>query len=85
MARRLPSFGTYLRVMRHQPAFWLKLLPATAFGLSLLLTSGPGALGVALGIAAVVLLILFPFWRRLALRRPERYTFGNTHLLDQDG
>jgi hypothetical protein len=73
-----------MRVIWHQPAFWLKTASTVAFGSALYLGKGADALIVAVLIGLAIVLAWFPLWRRGVHRHRDSWTFGNPQLLDED-
>ena len=78
----MPTFRDYLHVMRYQPGFWLKVLSVCAFATATILRGDGLVLAYCLAGFPVFLVLWFPFWRRLAVKRPGVATFGAPWLLD---
>ena len=78
----MPTFRDYLFVIRFQPGFWLKLLSVGAFGTATVLRGDGLILAYCIAGFPVFLVLWFPFWRRLAMKRPSIATFGAPWLLE---
>ena len=76
-----PTFRDYLRVIRRQPAFGLKLVAAGCFGASASIREGPLVLAAICGGVAVFVVMWFPIWRHFAPRYPRWFTFGRPENL----
>jgi len=80
----LPSFRSYLRVLRHRPGFGYSVAAVVCAYAGVWLRDGFVHMLVILAISVALMLAAFPWWRRRALKKPHAYTWGQPELLADD-
>lgn len=80
----LPSFRAYLRVMRHRPGFWLAVAAAVSAFAGVWRDSGLVGVVLSLSATLVFIVLFFPWWRRLARRNPDSWSWYQPELLAEE-